>query len=139
MDMIPASGVVSEAILQSTVIEIEYVSSSGQETTRIVEPVHRDETLFWGYCRLRSDWRSFRIDRIRKISLRPESITPRPIPSDLTRFPWQASGKPRRQRPLDRRRTSSYREYATGGSGCALVMVVPFLSLIALLFVGVLY
>ena len=123
---------ISEAIRQGTAVKITYVAGSGKETVRVVEPVDRDETHYWGYCRLRDDWRSFRFDRIKEMSSLPGKVTPRRIPSDLKRLPWQASAG--QARPSSRRRTARRSEYAASGSGCALIMAAPLFSLFAVVF-----
>ncbi len=60
-------------------IEIEYIAESGQETTRVLQPLGQ---IFWGklwtlvaWCELRNDYRHFRIDRIQTLSVKEECFT----------------------------------------------------------------
>ena len=62
-------GVVEHAIVQSRVLQIEYVDKDGRTTTRAVEPVAvlgvHPSWYLWAWCRLREAPRAFRLDRIR--------------------------------------------------------------------------
>ena len=66
-----------QAIVDKKVIEIEYYSSYKEETTlRCAEPIglfyYGEMWHFIGWCRLRKDYRDFRLDRIRKLVLKDE-------------------------------------------------------------------
>ncbi len=74
---VPDSGYIQtilDAISRKTVLSIEYFAHHSQEnTSREIEPIgiFYLET-FWhliAYCRLRDDYRDFRIDRIKKLSV----------------------------------------------------------------------
>ena len=126
---------VSAAIRESKAVEIAYVSRSEETTSRVVEPVHQDETLFWAYCQFRQAWRCFRFDRVQEISLLPETIPARSIPSNLTAFPWQSSGQSKRGTTVRRpAKTTSYSQYRTSGPGCAVILAAPLLVLLVCLF-----
>ena len=123
-------GEVSAAIRESKDVKIKYVMASAEETNRVVEPVHQDETLFWAYCQLRQNWRCFRFDRVQEISPLPGTIPARSIPYDLTLFPWQSSGRSKASSSGARRpaRTTSS-QYRTSGSGCAVILAAPYIGL----------
>ena len=65
-----------------TVLRIAYTREDGQPSTRTIRPL---ALYFWSgvwtlvaWCDLRGDFRSFRLDRMLRVALRPESFTPRP-------------------------------------------------------------
>lgn len=64
------------AILKTLVIEIDYINSRNTRTTRLIEPhrlVFKSQAWYlWGYCRLRSDYRTFRISRIKRVVITSE-------------------------------------------------------------------
>jgi predicted DNA-binding transcriptional regulator YafY len=65
------------AIVQKSVLSIKYFASHSQEhTKRDVEPVGIFYLAsYWhliGYCRLRNDYRDFRIDRVKSLTLTDE-------------------------------------------------------------------
>jgi predicted DNA-binding transcriptional regulator YafY len=83
--------VVEEALRQSLALEIEYRDAEGTATTRTVEPTallrgHESWYLI-GWCRLRQDGRSFRLDRIDRARLTAELVTPRPVEQVLGEYP----------------------------------------------------
>ncbi|MPZ66269.1 MAG: WYL domain-containing protein [Pseudonocardiaceae bacterium] len=49
-------------------VHIEYVSSSGGRTERVIEPIQLIFDALQAWCRLRDDERIFRLDRIRSVS-----------------------------------------------------------------------
>jgi predicted DNA-binding transcriptional regulator YafY len=59
-----------DAIQSRSCIDLQYRSEQEQITRRIVEPYglvgHRGKWYLVGYCRLRKDFRTFRLDRIRE-------------------------------------------------------------------------
>lgn len=67
---------VQRAVTEQTVIAIEYVASGAKATTREVEPVGvvalDDDWYLVGWCRLRDDARTFRLDRITSAELTGE-------------------------------------------------------------------
>lgn len=73
-----------EAIFRGKVLTIHYFSPASQQTTcRQVEPLGLVQTgSYWylaGWCRLRTDYRSFRLDRVGKYEFASETLgEPRP-------------------------------------------------------------
>lgn len=67
-EMIPLPPQIDEALRGEGQLELRYVSASGEETRRVVSPLH--VTAFGGYlyliafCHLRNEQRTFRLDRI---------------------------------------------------------------------------
>jgi predicted DNA-binding transcriptional regulator YafY len=79
-----------QAIVDKKVVNIEYYSSYKEETTlRDAEPIglfyYGQTWHFIGWCRLRKDYRDFRMDRIRKLVLKDERFDDTPHPS-LTEY-----------------------------------------------------
>lgn len=69
---------VHQAVNEQRLFEFEYYNAKGQHTKRIVEPM---TLIFKGYawylfayCRLKSDYRLFRLSRMRKTRILPESF-----------------------------------------------------------------
>lgn len=65
---------IMEAIAESRVVEIKYFAASNEEwTTRLVEPINLwHYSMGWhliGLCRLRNDYRDFRLDRMKEIRI----------------------------------------------------------------------
>jgi len=68
---------IQKALTDSFVLEIEYFSrGKGEETKRSVEPIgltyYADNWHLIGWCRLRKDYRDFRLDRIARLQVLPE-------------------------------------------------------------------
>ena len=67
---------VRDAILARRVIEVEYVNASNRRSTRQIEPMRlefkQSAWYLWGWCRLRQELRSFRLSRIKRVTLTPE-------------------------------------------------------------------
>lgn len=75
-----------QAIGAKKVISIEYFSSYKEETTqRDAEPIglfyYGQAWHFIGWCRLRQDYRDFRLDRIKKLVVRDETFDGKAHPS----------------------------------------------------------
>jgi predicted DNA-binding transcriptional regulator YafY len=75
-----------QAIVDKRVVQIEYYSSYKEETTqRGCEPIglfyYAQAWHFIGWCRLRKDYRDFRLDRIRKLVLLETLFDDTPHPS----------------------------------------------------------
>ncbi len=60
---------IKKAIESSKKLEIEYVDSKGKETRRVIKPEKIENGKIIAYCYLRNEWRSFKIDRIKKIEM----------------------------------------------------------------------
>ncbi|HET9430467.1 MAG TPA: YafY family protein [Chitinophagaceae bacterium] len=75
-----------QAIVDKKVISLEYHSPYKEETTeREAEPIglfyYGQAWHFIGWCRLRKDYRDFRLDRIRKLVLKDERFDDTPHPT----------------------------------------------------------
>ena len=71
---------IQSAITNYQVLNIAYRSSKGEKTTRNIEPfaiysIHGNFLLI-AFCRLRNNFRAFRIDFIEKLTLENEAFTP---------------------------------------------------------------
>jgi len=71
---------IQSAIIHFRVVKIEYLSSERKETSRTIEPfaiysIHGNFLLI-AFCRLRSDFRNFRIDFIKSLVPQNETFTP---------------------------------------------------------------
>jgi predicted DNA-binding transcriptional regulator YafY len=74
-----------------------YVSARGDETARIVEPytlVLKGQTWYlYGFCRLRREFRLFKLARLRAVEALEERFVRQPV--DLTARPWEKEGSNR--------------------------------------------
>lgn len=71
---------IQSAITRFQLLEIDYLSAANALTTRKIEPFafynNEGNWLLIAYCRLRSDFRAFRIDYIQKLVTQDETFTP---------------------------------------------------------------
>lgn len=62
---------IKKAILECKVILFDYVNSEGKKSKRSMEPmrlIFKGQSWYlWGYCRIRQDFRTFRITRIKNV------------------------------------------------------------------------
>jgi predicted DNA-binding transcriptional regulator YafY len=81
------SEVIQQALVDSVAVEVTYRDAHGQATLRTVEPAGVVGTpngwYLVGWCRMRQDIRSFRLDRVTRAALTHESITPRTLDAML--------------------------------------------------------
>lgn len=67
---------IKEAILRCNTINFNYVNSLSSQTNRTVEPLklmYKSKTWYlYGFCKLKDDFRIFRISRIRNLSIKDE-------------------------------------------------------------------
>lgn len=67
---------IKTAIMQSRVIEIDYINSYNQRSHRIIEPmrlIFKSQAWYlWGFCHKKQDYRTFRISRIKKVEIGEE-------------------------------------------------------------------
>ncbi|AVD36181.1 helix-turn-helix transcriptional regulator [Clostridioides difficile] len=67
---------IKEAILRRNIINFNYVNSLSSQTNRTVEPLklmYKSKTWYlYGFCKLKDDFRIFRISRIRNLSIKEE-------------------------------------------------------------------
>jgi predicted DNA-binding transcriptional regulator YafY len=72
---------VKKAILESKVAVLDYINADGILSRRSIEPmqlVFKGQAWYvWGYCRTRRDFRTFRISRIRNMTVSDETFTRR--------------------------------------------------------------
>ena len=78
--------ILKDCILGRKVLEFDYYSSYGEKSTRIIEPM---KLMFkgrawylYGYCKLKNDYRIFKITRIQNLLSLEESFN-REIPKDI--------------------------------------------------------
>lgn len=68
--------IIKTAILNKQTIEFVYYNSNGEKTKRIVEPLQiwfKDKSWYLiGYCKIKEDYRTFKIARIKEIKLLDE-------------------------------------------------------------------
>lgn len=67
------------AITNFRLAKIEYTNEQNISTTRHIEPFALLSTDYWllvAYCRLRKEFRFFRVDRIKKLEVLPEKFEP---------------------------------------------------------------
>jgi len=69
---------IKTAILQSRVIEIDYINSNNQKSSRIIEPIRlifkSKAWYLWGFCRKKQAYRTFRISRIKRVEIKNETF-----------------------------------------------------------------
>lgn len=67
---------IKKAILECKVILFDYVNSEGKKSRRSMEPmrlIFKGQSWYlWGYCRIRQDFRTFRITRIKNVVITDE-------------------------------------------------------------------
>ena len=74
-------GLIEEAARSSSCLQIDYDSIQSGRTTRVVEPyfiVFRGRAFYFvAYCRMRQDFRTFRMDRVLAVTPLKETFRPR--------------------------------------------------------------
>jgi len=79
--MVVDAGVVREATWDERALEIDYVDGEGRETRRRIWPLSvvffERVLVVLALCKLRQDFRAFRLDRIRPLGTTRESFRPR--------------------------------------------------------------
>ena len=85
--------VLQRALIESRAIELSYSDGEGRQTTRIVEPAGligmRKGWYLVAWCRLRQAPRAFRVDRIERVTLTSEVVSPRSLDAMLTDIPLE--------------------------------------------------
>jgi predicted DNA-binding transcriptional regulator YafY len=88
---------VKKAILECKVITFDYLSGDGVLSRRSVEPMlllfKSQAWYIWGYCKLRRDFRTFRISRIRGLTVTDTTFVRRPPESVKNEEPEAVSLK----------------------------------------------
>jgi predicted DNA-binding transcriptional regulator YafY len=89
----PAATTIQQALLATTAVALTYRDATGRETARVVEPAGIIGTgngwYLVAWCRLRLASRAFRLDRILRIELSDELVTPRPLDTLLAELPYE--------------------------------------------------
>jgi len=74
---------VKRAILECKILALDYINADGVLSHRSIEPVRlvfKSQAWYvWGYCRMSRDFRSFRVSRIRTLTVTDEGFTHRPL------------------------------------------------------------
>ncbi len=75
---------IQRALVNFKTVQVDYLSGQNEMTIRVIEPfaLYNDETDSWtliAFCRLRNDFRSFRLDRMVKIQVQSEQFEPHKI------------------------------------------------------------
>lgn len=95
-DDLPLIDLLRRAIEERSLVRLGYRDAEGRGSERHVEPtavVYLWQGWYlWAYCRLRKDWRLFKLARIRDPKSLMERFDPRPEPSlDAWRTDWESS------------------------------------------------
>ncbi len=72
---------IQRALVNYQLIQLEYRSAENNDTSRIVEPFAiynsvQEDWVFAAFCRLRGDFRTFRMDRIQQLTVLPDQFEP---------------------------------------------------------------
>lgn len=82
--------IVKTALTESRLLSFEYVDCHGNRTKRTVEPyrliIKSNHWYFQGYCRMRNDFRLFRLCRILDMRMSEETFSPRESPKPQLDF-----------------------------------------------------
>lgn len=69
---------IKTAIMQSRVIEIDYINTYNLKSRRKIEPmrlIFKSQAWYlWGFCLEKQDYRTFRISRIKRVEIRDETF-----------------------------------------------------------------
>lgn len=69
---------IKKAILQGRIIETDYINASNIKTHRKIEPLNLlfkyQAWYLWGWCQNRQDYRTFRLSRMKNVSITDESF-----------------------------------------------------------------
>jgi predicted DNA-binding transcriptional regulator YafY len=88
----PVSDVIQQALVKSAAIELVYRDVQAHETVRVVEPAGllstRSGWYLAAWCRLRQDFRVFRLDRITRARLTGDTIVSRSLDEALRVVPF---------------------------------------------------
>jgi predicted DNA-binding transcriptional regulator YafY len=94
--------VLRKAVRELSLIRFAYTSSQGDDSERDCEPVGIVlKGYVWylhSYCRLRQDFRIFRLSRIENLRILPETFERRLMPPDQLTYRWDRSNSPQHVR-----------------------------------------
>lgn len=75
------------AILNRKAVSFDYYNSSGEKTRRIIEPlkiIFKGRNWYvYGFCRIKNDFRIFKITRIKELVCSEETFTRKDIPNNI--------------------------------------------------------
>lgn len=78
---------IKQALIRRQIIKFKYINSSGEGSERIVEPsrlIYKAKAWYLlGYCRIKSNFRLFRISRIQDIQMSTDRFIRKSIPQEL--------------------------------------------------------
>lgn len=78
---------IKNAIMQSAIVEVDYINTKNIRTHRRIEPLRLmykyQAWYLWAYCLKRQDFRTFRISRIKNVSVTQEHFVRRILESKL--------------------------------------------------------
>jgi predicted DNA-binding transcriptional regulator YafY len=91
---------IKRAVLECKVIDFDYINADGISSRRQAEPMlllfKGQAWYFWGYCRMKHDFRTFRVSRIRNLDVTEQGFTRR-APESVTR---DEEAPPRMSKPV---------------------------------------
>ena len=75
---------IQDALIKFKCIEVEYTRADGETSTRIIEPFvlynnYSEDWVLVAVCQLRADFRTFRLDRIKKLKTLDQHFAPHKI------------------------------------------------------------
>ena len=86
---------IKAAIIQSNIIEIDYINSLNQKSRRSIEPmrlIFKSQAWYlWGFCLEKQDYRTFRISRIKRVDIKEESFDRRKVPIEDNTYETEAN------------------------------------------------
>jgi predicted DNA-binding transcriptional regulator YafY len=91
-------GIIKKAVRDSQLIRFTYTDSQGDDSERDCEPMgivlKRYAWYLHSYCRLRQDFRIFRMSRIESLYVLPEKFERRVLPPEQLDYRWDRSNRP---------------------------------------------
>lgn len=91
-------GPLNASIRESRLTAFEYWDVYGSETKRTIEPMglymKRYAWYVWGYCRVRTDFRIFRLFRISRLQTLPETFVRRTMTLEELETRRESEGRP---------------------------------------------
>lgn len=86
----PSLEIIKNALQESRLLFFEYADSSGNKTSRTVEPyqlvLKGSHWYLHGFCHIRNDYRLFKLSRISNLAMQDESFTPREYEKPILDF-----------------------------------------------------
>lgn len=89
-DIQPYLEMIKAALQENKILSFQYIAHHGNETARTVEPyqlvLKGSHWYLQGYCRIRKDFRLFRLSRISNLQIQEETFIPRDYPKPQLNF-----------------------------------------------------